>query len=218
MTDLEQIQGFFERHCARLPDPVGMRVYAEHRAAGMSLQALEAAIASSEEARRVTTWRRITGKVAPENEEERRKLSAFVLSTPLDAPAPELLAPAMQISLPPPTPTPHAAAAAEMPDSEVFLTSVFLAILGRRPDEIGLKAYQDAIANGLPLLQVVKDVMASDEARKLNGHSRALDREQQLRGWARLPTLRRLCTGLANAVVAQEYLRLWNKRMPRAPR
>lgn len=202
MSDLDQIQAYFERHCARLPDPVGMRVYAEHLAAGTSLATLEAAIASSEEARRVAIWRRITGKVAPENENDRVMLTSIVLSATVADPAPE--------PAPPPPPV-------EVPESELFVSSVYLAILGRRPDPSGLRAYQEAIAHGLPLLQVVKDVLASDEARTLNGPSAALQREQKLRGWAKLPPLKRLCTGLANAMVAQEYLRLWNKRMQRAP-
>lgn len=198
MTDLDHIQAFFERHCARLPDPVGMRVYAEHLAAGTSLQKLEEAIAGSEEARRVTIWRRITGKRAPENENDRMMLNSIVLSEAV----------AESASLPSP---------AGLSESALFVTSVYLAVLGRRPDDSGLMSYQQAISNGLPLLQVVRDVLLSEESIRLNGHCAALKREKSLRRWAGLRPLTRLCNGLANALVAKEYIRLWNKRIRRTP-
>jgi Domain of unknown function (DUF4214) len=204
MNDLQQIQRYFEYYCHRAPDVASLRTYAEHLERGTSLHTLHLAIAHSDEARSKTGQRR-------PGQAER--------VPDLDAHYAQALAATQAASEPgSPDAAMMAAPPAELPmsDGEVYLTYVYIALLGRRPDESGMQGYLGAVRNGMQLKEVAREIYLSNEALALNGTGDTARRIKRLQQLAHVKPLRSLCNGLVHAMIANEVQRLWQCRLATA--
>lgn len=203
MNELQQIHRYFEYYCHRAPDAAALRAYAEHLERGSSLHTLHLAIARSDEAREKAGRRRPGNVVRMPDIDAHYAEALAALETSSPATAPEV--PAAAAAAPAP--------AAPMTEEEVYLSFVYLALLGRRPDESGLQGYLGAMRNGLPLKQVVEEIFFSGEAQSLRGHSRVTERITTLRRLVRFKPLERACTWVIEALIAAEMQRLWKERL-----